>query len=405
MSASKKKRVLIILHAGDYYEAYQRMVKGLGEAYRHHNYALHSVEKLAQRDDVEEAAVLGCITKDTYDHVLDIGFRVMGAATSPHKDPQEINRIIADYNPSHIVLRTPSTSILQWAIRHDVRTITLLADSFFSRNWKERIKNFWLARLLNNSAVEWVGNHHINSCVSLARIGVLKDKVVPWDWPWKEDSSSLFGPKTLSSDRGFIEGVYVGSISESKGVTDLLQGLSILRQKGIDIRLKLAGRPNNPDLFKQLILDLNLGDSVSFLGIVPNQEIVNLMRGSDIVFVPSRHAYPEGLPMTIFEALYARTPIVASDHPMFLNNIEDGFSALFFHEQDPTAIAQRVEKLIRDPDLYFKLSTNALAAWKKLQIPVVWADFIHAWLDDTPESIQWLHDESLASDAYQDRLK
>ena len=40
------------------------------------------------------------------------------------------------------------------------------------------------------------------------------------------------------------------------------------------------------------------------------------MSAHDIVIVPSRHDYPEGLPMTIYEALAMRTPLVVSDHPM-----------------------------------------------------------------------------------------
>jgi len=41
------------------------------------------------------------------------------------------------------------------------------------------------------------------------------------------------------------------------------------------------------------------------------------MRSADAIVIPSRHEYPEGLPLTIYEALAARTPIVASDHQCF----------------------------------------------------------------------------------------
>ena len=95
MKSLKPKRILIILYAGDYYNAYYRMKNGLGEAYSFHNYTLDSISRLSRKDGVEEIAVLGCATDQAYSNFKDIGFRDMGAGVDHYQDRKSINKIIA----------------------------------------------------------------------------------------------------------------------------------------------------------------------------------------------------------------------------------------------------------------------------------------------------------------------
>src|SRR3546814_4454683 len=57
-----------------------------------------------------------------------------------------------------------------------------------------------------------------------------------------------------------------------------------------------------------LMIDrMGLGDHVVLEGVRPNREVFAMMRDADIVVVPSRHDYPEGMPLTIYEALASRS--------------------------------------------------------------------------------------------------
>jgi glycosyltransferase involved in cell wall biosynthesis len=124
------------------------------------------------------------------------------------------------------------------------------------------------------------------------------------------------------------------------------------------------------------------------------------MRESDIVLVPSRHEYPEGFPLAITHALCARTPIIASDHPMFLHNLKDSVSAMIFLAANPSALSDCIKKLLLNPELYWSLSVESYETWKRLQIPVKWADMIKHWLNNSPENKQWLFDHRLSSGRY-----
>jgi len=145
---------------------------------------------------------------------------------------------------------------------------------------------------------------------------------------------------------------------------------------------------------------LNLGGAIKFVGVVANEEIPEKMREADAVVVPSRHEYPEGLPLTIYEALAARTPIIASDHPMFAGAISHEHSALTFRASDSMSLADAIDRLSQDADLYGNISANSEAAWKDLQLPVTWGDLIEKWLADDQMGRQWLLEHTLNSGLY-----
>ena len=136
---------------------------------------------------------------------------------------------------------------------------------------------------------------------------------------------------------------------------------------------------------------------VAFLGLIPNAEVGACMRAASVVVVPSQHAYPEGLPLTIYEALCARTPIVASDHPMFVRRLVHRETALIYRAGKPGELADGIAELIADPALYAALSAASQRAWDGLQIPLKWGDLIARWLGGTEDDRHWLAAQSLAA--------
>lgn len=179
-----------------------------------------------------------------------------------------------------------------------------------------------------------------------------------------------------------------------------LRAVAKLRERNnISVHLKMAGK-GEEEFFAQRVEELQIKDCVDFLGIVPTQSLEPLMRESDLVLVTSRHEYPEGFPLTIQHALRTRTPIVASDHPMFKTHLKHGINSMIFEAGNSLALAECIEKVISDSALYHNLSVASHSTWQELRLPVKWADLIDRWLDDSPESKQWLFEQRLASAAY-----
>jgi glycosyltransferase involved in cell wall biosynthesis len=380
-------RVLIVQYAGDFREARQRLQKKGTETYYGQRYSIEAVEQIATYAD--EVATLSGITDGQHNEVVAPGVRSIGAGFAGGFDSAALLRMVQAYKPTHLILRTPNKTILTWAIANRVRTLLTLADSFQGGGLRSFFSTRSLVKLLNNPIVEWVGNHGWNASRNLVRIGVKKDKVVPWDWPHNR-SPADFAAKTVPPGSTQIQLLYVGLLTESKGLGDVLQALARLKASGRDVSLVVVGKGDTTH-FAVEAERLGVGDRTDFRGLISNSEIVPLMRASGAVIIPSRHDYPEGFPMTIYEALISRSPIIASDHPMFRGILRDRQSALVFPAGDAAALAERVDSLFSSEAMYASLSKAALDTWNELDIPIAWGELAQRWVRDSPTEFQaWL---------------
>ena len=119
-----------------------------------------------------------------------------------------------------------------------------------------------------------------------------------------------------------------------------------------------------------------------------------MMAAADLVIVPSRSQYPEGFPLTMFEAIASRTPIVCSDHPMFRPVIVDRRNASVFAAGDYRSLATAIWRTLSDSDLYAQLSNNATLTWEALKGPADWRTMILKWAGEGPSS-PWIQDRLL----------
>ena len=102
----------------------------------------------------------------------------------------------------------------------------------------------------------------------------------------------------------------VGSLAYPvKGVDVLLRACAYLRDRNLPLRLEIVGEGILRTEYERLACDLELKESVSFLGHLPHDEIFRRMDNSDIFVLPSRS---EGLPRVIVEAMARGTPCIST---------------------------------------------------------------------------------------------
>lgn len=394
-------RLLIIQYGGDYREVFRRVRNEGTETYHAQKYVVKLVTDIAK--EIDEVILVCCKTEETYNQEIEPGLRVIGAGVEPYENPSQILRIIQAQQPTHLVVHFPMSDIFRWGIKHKVKTIGLLADSFLQIGWKQRIRNYMKAQLLNHPQIDWVANHGLNACYSLQEIGVNPDKIIPWNFP-HEITPQAFTVKKLAPNLSSINLVYVGSIENRKGVGDILTAVAKLSHIQ-RINLQIAGN-GEIEKFQRCAETLQIKSQVEFLGLIPQSHVIELMRDADAVIVPSWHEYPEACPFTIHEALCTHTPIIASDHPMFRGNLRHKENAMIFPERNPNLLAECIRELFSNPQLYAQISLASAAAWEKLQMPVKWGDLITKWLYGLPINQKWLSDRTLSSDIYsQPRIK
>jgi glycosyltransferase involved in cell wall biosynthesis len=378
---------LLFVQFGDYREAYYRLSSGDEETYYAQKFTVDWVTKKAQ--EIEYVGVC-CIHTQNYFETLPNKVHTFGMNCI--KDgPDELIKLLNRESPTHLICCTPYRPLLRWAVKSTARSLPLLADSFNSSGLRSWLRNLLLQKLLNK--FEWIGNHNLNASYSLQKIGVDPHKIIPWDFPSfiTPDDYKL---KKLSVPLDKIRLVYIGNLIESKGVADAILAVKFLIDEGYSMKLTLAG-PSDSTPFIEKSKKLGIESAIHFLGRVPHRQALELMRQADIVLVPSWHEYPEGFPLTIYESFCTRTPLVASDHPMFNGKVIHGKTGIIFKAKDSKDLAKKIKELVSNPTLYNEISQNTAAGWKNLQITTKWDEFLSRWLRNSQEDQDWLSERFL----------
>ena len=132
-------RLAIVQYAGDYREAFERFASGGKSTYHAQRYSVDFVGSLA--DQMEQVTTICAISNEAYDDVLPNRIRAIGAGLRPGFHPRELIPLLTKVQPDGLCLRTPMVTLLKWARRHGVHTLTMLADSFGKRGPRTRINN------------------------------------------------------------------------------------------------------------------------------------------------------------------------------------------------------------------------------------------------------------------------
>lgn len=387
---------VVFVKFGEYGAAVKRFAQGGSENYYAQRYSVEYVGSLVTRCD--RVTVVN-LTADQATELLPNGVHTLGVELyRPGASPRfrELIAELARLRPDHLVLSAPLAPVLAWALRAPFATLPMFFDSFRARGLRARYRYWRLARLLKSPRLRWVTNHGVAAAKDLVRIGVPAAKVLPIDWP-AFDSPEGRPAKTLRGGPGF-DVVFVGMVSAAKGARDLLLAVDMLNQgsTGREYRVTFIGRVEGDDLPK-LAQRAAFPERIRFAGMVPHEEIVPRMQAHDAVVVPSRHEYPEGLPMTIYEAFCSRTPLIASDHPMFLEKTTDGYNCVRFEAGSVAALAAAIRRLGEDGELYSSLSRNSAEAAARHFCPLKYHQVVESWLDGSPEAMAFLASHSLAA--------
>ncbi len=143
----------------------------------------------------------------------------------------------------------------------------------------------------------------------------------------------------------------IGRFVKTKGFQHLLDALALVRARGLDARLTLAGDGPWMRPLRAQAERLNLGQAVTFLGFLAHEKVPALLLDSDMLVMPSirePNGDSDGLPTVIIEALLHRVPVVATALAGIPDLVEDGVTGLLTPEGDAEAIAQAILRLAGD---------------------------------------------------------
>jgi len=156
----------------------------------------------------------------------------------------------------------------------------------------------------------------------------------------------------------------VGRLVEKKGFDTLITAARAMRDRGLDFQVRIAGDgPLWPNL-QRLVGELDLADTVRFVGPLTAQELEPHYAAAAAFVLACRvgsDGNRDGLPNTVLEAMARGLPVVSTTLASVEEAIIDGEHGLLAPPDDHTALAMALERLLNDPQLRSKLGSAARA--------------------------------------------
>jgi glycosyltransferase involved in cell wall biosynthesis len=152
----------------------------------------------------------------------------------------------------------------------------------------------------------------------------------------------------------------IGRIAPEKGHLDLVRAVGLLSDKGYDVQLLIVGATLFSDpAYATRVREAATGASVEFRGWT--DDIASALSEIDILAAPCHGA--ECSPRIMMEAFSAGTPVVAYPSGGIPELVTDDYSGLLT-QAGPHHLSAAIERLLVNPDLMAKLSTNGRREWE-----------------------------------------
>lgn len=172
-----------------------------------------------------------------------------------------------------------------------------------------------------------------------------------------------------------------GILFSHRRYQDAIRAVKLLLDRGYDSTLEIIGETqgNKPyyEMLTRLVQELGVGDRVKFLASISDEELVRRYHESDI-FLFQHHWQTDGLSPT--EAMFSGAVAVVSRTAGAAEIIKDHETGIVIDPKNPEGITGAVEELIKNPDLYLKLSRQG-SEWVRenlspqIQFQEIWRVF------------------------------
>lgn len=150
--------------------------------------------------------------------------------------------------------------------------------------------------------------------------------------------------------------LYIGRLDKEKRITTILDAMPDVK-KGIDAHLVIGGAGKTKEDLELKAEEMGIGDSVTFTGFVPDDELPNFYRIADIFVIAG---IAETQSIVTMEAMASGLPIVAANAMALPELVHDGENGYLFPADDSDALAEKVVKILADKDLKNSMGKKSL---------------------------------------------
>ncbi len=175
-----------------------------------------------------------------------------------------------------------------------------------------------------------------------------------------DPSKDLRAELDIAPDQRIV--IYQGSIQENRGIEPAIEAVTQLD----NVVLVVIGYGYYRPTLEDLVEERGLTDKVLFFGPVPNDELISYSASADIGLaniVNSSVSYYTSLPNKLFEYAMAGIPVIGSDSPEIGRIVAEEQIGEVCDPEDPTQIADAIERILADPGRYAAGLSHAAARY------------------------------------------
>ena len=284
-------------------------------------------------------------------------YQVPFQRTPFHKDnytaAKEIKRLVLSGGYAMVHTHTPVASFFTRAACRNISDLTVLYTAhgfhFFKgaplKNWilyyyMEKLASRWTDGLITMNREDYQSARKMklrrsNSVFYIHGIGVDLTKFTLQTEEEKERVRRKLG--YAGSD--FIL-FFAAELNRNKHQDLLIQAVKLLKDKGMNVTLLLAGEGDSASDYREQVLRWGLEENVVFLGF--RNDIPDLVKMADVAVSSSRR---EGLPVNIMEAMASGLPLVVTDCRGNRDLVMDGENGFVVDPDDAVGFSYAVEQL------------------------------------------------------------
>lgn len=166
------------------------------------------------------------------------------------------------------------------------------------------------------------------------------------------DTDEIYTKLSQDSNTYDYDLIYVGRLTYQKNPQRLLRLCARLKESKPDLKVAIVGTGELEEELKALSQELNLEDTVRFLGFQPNP--IKMVACSKAMILTSRW---EGTPMCALEAMALGTPVVSTPSDGMKDLLTDGVSGYLTESDEQMAVD--LLKIFTQPEHRQLLAENA----------------------------------------------
>jgi colanic acid/amylovoran biosynthesis glycosyltransferase len=147
--------------------------------------------------------------------------------------------------------------------------------------------------------------------------------------------------------------LFIGRLTEKKGVGYAVEALSRLIAAGRDVVLTIIGDGEERERIELQVDRLGVRQCVRLIGYQDQKSVISHLRRSHLLIAPSVTAADgdqEGIPNVLKEAMAMGLAVVATRHSGIPELVEDGVSGYLVAERDSDALAGSISRLLDEPE-------------------------------------------------------